>query len=49
MLIDRAFRSGFRMYQFDTSSMPSGLAGTTSRITSFRIRIVSASVRLAIW
>jgi len=49
MFIDRFFGSDSRMYQFDTSSMPSGLAGTTSRITSFRIRIVSASVRLAIW
>ena len=37
------------MYQFDTSSMPSGLTFTTSVMTSFRKRSVSGSLWLAIW
>ena len=36
--------TGSRMYQFETSSMPSGLACTASRITSFRMRMVSGIV-----
>ena len=36
------------MYQFDTSSMPSGFTFTTSVMTSLRKRCVSASFWLAI-
>ncbi len=49
MFIERFLGSGSRMYQFDTSSMPSGLTGVTSRMTSLRTRSVSASLRLVIW
>ncbi len=45
----RAFGSSFRMYQSDTSSMPSGLACAARMITSRRIRIVSSSVLLTNW
>ena len=47
--VDRRFSSGSRMYQFDTSSMPSGLTGVSRMITSFRNRSVSGSFWLAIW
>ena len=35
------------MYQFDTSSMPSGFACTARMMQSFRNRIVSASFLLS--
>jgi len=41
--------SGSRMYQLDTSSIPSGFACTSSVITSSRKRCVSVSWRLTIW
>ena len=42
----RFFSSGSRMYQFDTSSMPSGLTSVQRMMTSFRMRSVSGSVLL---
>ena len=42
--VDRFVSSGSRMYQFDTSSMPSGLTSVQRMMSSFRIRIVSGSV-----
>ena len=46
--VERFNVSGSRMYQEETSSIPSGLACTASRITSFRKRRVSGSLRLTI-
>jgi len=43
---DRRRSSGSRMYQFETSSMPSGLTSVHSTMSSSRIRIVSASARV---
>ena len=34
------------MYQFDTSSMPSGFTSVQSTMSSFRMRVVSGSVRV---
>ena len=48
-LVLRVFASGFRMYQSETSSMPSGLACAARMITSRRMRVVSSSVLLANW
>ena len=42
-LVDRFFSSASRMYQFDTSSMPSGLTSVQRITTSLRIRSVSGS------
>ncbi len=47
--IDRRRSSGSRMYQFDTSSIPSGFTSVHSTTSSFRIRIVSGSVRVFSW
>ena len=49
MLVFRFSVSASFMYQFDTSSMPSGFACTASTMQSSRKRIVSASVRASSW
>ena len=46
--VERRLGSGFRMYQFETSSIPSGLTRQKITIVSFRKRIVSGSLRLTI-
>ncbi len=47
--VERFAGSFSRMYQFETSSMPSGLACTARTIVSRRMRSVSGSDRLTIW
>ena len=41
--VDRRFSSASRMYQSETSSMPSGLTSVHRMTTSLRIRSVSGS------
>ena len=46
--VERCVGSAMRMYQFDTNSMPSGLTGTSRRMSSLRMRSVSGSDLLTI-